>query len=87
MLALRNGISIAEIDDGMALLDEDSGEYFTLNPTAALVVRSLLGGLTPAHAAEELTREYAVDDDNAKRDVDELLSALKAANLLAPKAP
>lgn len=86
MLALRNGISVAELNDGMALLDEDSGEYFTLNPTAALVVRSLLDGRTPAHAAEELTREYAVDDDSAKRDVEELVDALKAANLLAPGA-
>ena len=84
MLELRSGISVAELDDGMALLDEESGEYFTLNSTAALVIRSLLGGGTPAHAAEELIREYAVDDGIAKRDVDELVTALKAANLLAP---
>jgi coenzyme PQQ synthesis protein D (PqqD) len=86
MLALRDGISVAELDDGMALLDEDSGEYFTLNPTAALVVRTLLGGGTPARAAEELAREYAVDDDSANRDVEELVTALQAANLLAPGA-
>jgi len=85
MLALRDGVSVAETDDGMALLDEDSGEYFTLNLTAALVLRSLLGGATPAHAAQQLTREYAVDDDSARRDVEELVSALQTAHLLAPK--
>jgi hypothetical protein len=86
MLALRDGISVAETDDGMALLDEDSGEYFTLNPTGALVLRSLLGGGTPAHAAEALTREYAIDENSAKRDVEELVSALQAANVLATGA-
>jgi hypothetical protein len=86
MLALRDGISVAETDDGMALLDEDSGEYFTLNPTGALVLRSLLGGGTPAYAAEALASEYAIDENSAKRDVEELLSALRAANVLATGA-
>jgi hypothetical protein len=86
MLALRDGISVAETDDGMALLDEDSGEYFTLNPTGALVLRSLLGGGTPVHAAEALASEYAIDENSAKRDVEELLSALRAANVLATGA-
>jgi hypothetical protein len=85
MLALRNGVSVAETDDGMALLDEDSGEYFTLNLTGALVLRSLLGGATPTHAAQQLTKQYAVNDDSARRDVEELLSALQTANLLAPQ--
>jgi hypothetical protein len=84
MLALRDGVSVAETEDGMALLDEDSGEYFTLNLTGTLVLRSLLGGQTPADAAKELTREYAIDDDSARRDVEQLLSALQAANVLAP---
>jgi hypothetical protein len=87
MLALRDGVAVAETEDGMALLDEDSGEYFTLNPTAALVLRSLIGGKTPTDAAQELASEYTVDDDNARRDVEELISALQAANLLAPRSP
>jgi Coenzyme PQQ synthesis protein D (PqqD) len=85
MFALRNGVSVAETDDGIALLDEDSGEYFTLNPTGALVLRSLLGGATPAQTAEQITTEYAVDGDSARFDVQELVSALQTANLLAPE--
>lgn len=85
MLKLRNGVSLAETEDGMALLDEDSGEYFTLNLTGTLVLRSLLSGATPTHAANELTRQYAVNDDSARRDVEELVSALQTAQLLAPE--
>lgn len=86
MLALRNGVSVAETDDGMALLDEDSGEYFTLNPSGGLVVQRLLDGASVRDAILQLTSEYAVDADTAKRDVEELLSALQTANLLAPGA-
>ena len=46
-LKLRPGVSTADTDYGTTLLDEDSGEYFTLNPTGALVLRTLLDGGTP----------------------------------------
>src|SRR2546425_1053219 len=35
MLKLRDGVSAADTDYGIALLDEDSAEYWNLNPTAA----------------------------------------------------
>ena len=43
MLQLRDGVSAADTEYGMALLDEDSGQYWNLNPTAALALRTLLG--------------------------------------------
>ena len=60
-LTLRPGVSTADTDYGTTLLDESSGEYFTLNPTAALVLKTLLGGGTREQAAQALTAEYAVD--------------------------
>ena len=39
-LKLRDGVSAADTDYGIALLDEDSGQYWILNPTAALALRS-----------------------------------------------
>ena len=35
-LKLRDGVSAADTDYGIALLDEDSGQYWNLNPTGAL---------------------------------------------------
>ncbi len=85
---LREGVFVAETEDGIALLDEDSGQYWNLNPTGALVLRRLLDGGTRDQAAEEVTNEYMVDIDSAKRDVDELVEALQAAKLIeaAPTA-
>jgi hypothetical protein len=35
-LQLRSGVSLVDTDYGIAVLDEDSGQYFNLNPTGAL---------------------------------------------------
>jgi hypothetical protein len=85
-LKLRDGVSTADTDYGMALLDEDSGQYWNLNPTAALALRTLLAGGTTAQAAKELTEQYAVDADTANKDVEDLLVELRSVGLLTGEA-
>src|SRR5215212_6714625 len=80
-LKLRDGVSTADTDYGIALLDEDSGQYFNLNPTAALALRTLLDGGTTAQAAKELAEQYAVDADTANKDVEDLLVELRSVGL------
>lgn len=79
---LRNGVLMVDTDYGMALLDETYGQYWNLNPTGALVLRTLLSGGTAAQAAQDLTEHYAVDAESASRDVQELVADLGAAGLL-----
>ena len=81
-LRLRDGVFLAEMEHGIALLDEDSGQYWNLNPTGALVLRKLLDGGTPEQAAEELAREYDVDLGSAGRDVQDLLGELRSGKLI-----
>ena len=81
-LKLRNGVSTADTDYGIVLLDEDNGQYWNLNPTAALVLRTLLDGGTPEQAVQELTGQYAVDADTASRDIQDLVSELHSAGLV-----
>jgi hypothetical protein len=81
-LKLRDGVSAAETDYGMALLDENSGQYWNLNLTAALALRTLLEGGTTAQAVQELSEQYAVDADTANRDVEDLLGELHSAGLV-----
>jgi hypothetical protein len=82
-LSLRGGVSTAETDYGITLLDEDSGQYWNLNPSASLVLRTLLGGGTAEQAATALTVEYDVDSGTADRDVADLLGELRSAHLVA----
>ena len=86
-LKLRDSVLVAEVEYGLALLDEASGQYWNLNPTGALIVQTLLAGGSPAHAAEELTRQYAVDTDTAHRDVQDLVRELQSAGLVEGEAP
>jgi hypothetical protein len=81
-LKLRDGVSAADTDYGMALLDQDSGQYWNLNPTAALALRTLLAGGTTTQAVRELTEQYAVDADTATQDINDLLGELHSAGLV-----
>jgi hypothetical protein len=81
-LRLRDGVSSADTDYGIVLLDEDSGRYWNLNPTAALVLQTLLDGGTTKQAVRRLTERYAVDAAAAGRDVRELVDRLHSAGLL-----
>ncbi|MFF1512151.1 lasso peptide biosynthesis PqqD family chaperone [Streptomyces sp. NPDC058326] len=78
---LRDGVHTAETDYGIALLDEDHDRYWTLNPTAAVVLRTLLDGGTPSDAVRTLTEEFDVDADSADQDVRELVGELCASGL------
>jgi hypothetical protein len=82
-LKLRDGVSTADTDYGIALLDENSGEYWNLNPTGALVLRTLLEGGTSTDAAQALAETYDVDAGTASRDVQDLLGGLRSAGLVA----
>ena len=82
MLKLRDGVSTADTEYGVVLLDENSGDYWTLNPTGALVLRTLLGGGTRQQAVQAVGTEYAVDQQTADRDVAELIDDLRAAGLV-----
>jgi hypothetical protein len=81
-LKLRDGVSTAETDYGTTLLDEDSGEYWNLNPTGVIVLRTLLEGGTPVQAVQQLAAEYAVDMETATRDVEDLVGGLRSAGLV-----
>ena len=79
---LRPGVLMTDTEYGIALLDEESGSYWTLNPTAAVIVRTLAGGGDVAAATEALVAVYGVDAATARTDVTDLLDALHTADLV-----
>ncbi|MBT2511225.1 lasso peptide biosynthesis PqqD family chaperone [Streptomyces sp. ISL-98] len=85
MIGLKPGVLLTETEYGMALLDQDSAEYWTLNPTAALVLQTLLDGQGTERAVAELISRYEdVDADLAARDVDRIVGELRSAGLVRP---
>lgn len=90
---LREGVSTVDTEYGVALLDEDSGQYWNLNPTGGLVLRTVVGGGTADDAARALVETYTVDFDDARRDVGVIIDELCSAGLVrddhaaAPRRP
>ncbi|MEU1917878.1 lasso peptide biosynthesis PqqD family chaperone [Streptomyces massasporeus] len=82
-MPLRFGdeVSTAETDYGTVLLDERVGSYWELNPTATLVVRTLLDGGEEADAAAALVREFDIDQAQALQDVETLVRELRESGL------
>ena len=81
-MKLRPGVFLVDVEYGTALLDEERGEYWNLNPTGALILETVLAGGTVDEAARALADEYAVDLGSAARDVEELLGELCSARLV-----
>ena len=81
-MKLRGGVFMAEVDYGAALLDEDSGQYWNLNPTGVLILETMLAGGTADEAARALAAEYDVEPETAVRDVEELVEGLSSAGLV-----
>ncbi|MEU5431960.1 lasso peptide biosynthesis PqqD family chaperone [Streptomyces sp. NPDC020719] len=84
-MALRFGpdVSTAQTDYGTVLLDERSGQYWELNPTATLIIETLLGGEDEAAATDALVAEFDIERERARRDVTHLVAELRASGLAA----
>ncbi|GAB3001950.1 lasso peptide biosynthesis PqqD family chaperone [Saccharothrix stipae] len=83
-LRIRESVSTADTEYGTVLLDERTGHYWQLNPTAAEVVRLLMAGRTPAEVVRALTEQFDVAEPQARQDVATLLDGLRAAGLVTP---
>ncbi|MFC7260702.1 MULTISPECIES: lasso peptide biosynthesis PqqD family chaperone [Streptomyces] len=80
-LRFGDDVSTAETDYGTVLLDERAGAYWELNPTATLVVRTLLDGGEEADAAAALVQEFDIDQAQALQDVETLVRQLRSSGL------
>ncbi|WP_018635645.1 lasso peptide biosynthesis PqqD family chaperone [Parafrankia elaeagni] len=78
---LRENVVRTRTEYGAVLLDERTGRYFTLNPSADLAVGVLAQGGTAEQAAQAVTEAYDVDDATARADVELLLGSLRTAGL------
>jgi hypothetical protein len=86
-MRLREQVSTAHTEYGLVLLDEDSGEYWNLNPTGSLVLRTMLDGGSADDAVRHLTEQYAIDAETARADVEDILGGLRSSGLVQEERP
>ncbi|MFK8907679.1 lasso peptide biosynthesis PqqD family chaperone [Streptomyces sp. YS-3] len=76
-------VSTAQTDYGTVLLDERSGHYWELNPTATLIVETLLAGKDETAAVDAVVAEFDIGRERARQDVTQLVGELRASGLAA----
>lgn len=81
-MKLAKNVVLCDTDHGAVLLDQGSGEYWTLNQTGALVVRLLLEGSSVDEAVDEVVELFPVDRSTAAADVADLLDQIREASLV-----
>ncbi|CAL9497800.1 hypothetical protein SUDANB108_03383 [Streptomyces sp. enrichment culture] len=81
-LRFEPDVSTAETAYGTVLLDERSGDYWELNPTATLVVTTLLAGGDETAAADALVARFDIDRARAEQDVVSLVRELRESGLV-----
>ncbi|MFJ3099051.1 lasso peptide biosynthesis PqqD family chaperone [Streptomyces hydrogenans] len=81
-LQLRPDIAIADLEDGVVLLDQRTGRYWQLNSSGAYTLRCILDGKSPAQAASEIAAHYGVESEVARADVAAVVEQLQSSLLL-----
>jgi hypothetical protein len=82
MYVLAPDIAAVDTEYGMALLHQVHGQYWSLNPTGVIVLRSALESGDPDHAVNRLMDAYDVDGKDAAEDVARLMDGLMKAGIL-----
>jgi hypothetical protein len=64
------------------LVDLNTKKYYQLNETAMLIWKGLERGLAPKQIAEEIVAGYEVTDEDAVRNVDEIVGKFQMYSLV-----
>ncbi|MFE3884973.1 PqqD family peptide modification chaperone [Streptomyces lydicus] len=81
MWRLRESAHPVLTDEGGALLDERTGRWTQLTPTASAAVMLLLAGTTEEEAAGQYAARYGIGFEQAAADVRTVAAALTAQGL------
>ncbi|HEY4186789.1 MAG TPA: PqqD family protein [Polyangia bacterium] len=72
------------IDEGLLVVDLDSGKTWKLNHVGAAVCRGLEQGADLAHITTELAGRYGMAIETVRRDVETLVDSLCKEGLVTP---
>ncbi len=73
------------LSDSGFLFDTRTGNTYTLSKTGTFLLRTLIAGGTWQELPTQLAATYEVDDETARRDVEQFSFRLKDLGLVAPE--
>jgi hypothetical protein len=91
-IEIQPNVQFVRVEGDFVLMDLAAGLYFGLDPVASHIWQSLSDHGDPARAAEELARDYEVDPEQARADIERWIAELETKGLVrrrlaAPAAP
>jgi hypothetical protein len=84
--ALKDGVAQQDVGDVRLLMDSHAGRYLELNASGAMVLDLLLTHRTPAQITDALVQQFAVQREQAARDVAAITEALCAQGIILAQA-
>jgi PqqD family protein of HPr-rel-A system len=64
------------------IFDPETGNSFVVNQTGLFILKKLREGLSEEEIIKQLTEEYEVDEDTARRDLYDFLEQLRIYGLI-----
>ena len=75
-------VTVREVDGEILVLDLRTNQVHQFNPTASFIWKRCAEGLTSQGIAAALAGEFEVDEETARRDVEETLDRFLSLKLL-----
>jgi hypothetical protein len=83
---IRSDVVTHDIDEGLLVVNLDTGKTWKLNHVGAAVCRGLEQGADVPRIAAELAARYGVPVETIRRDIDTLVADLHKEGLVEPLA-
>lgn len=83
IIAIKQGISTAEVDDEIAMIDAEQGKYYGFDSVASRIWRLIQEPKPFESIIEALMNEYDVSRQQCEEDVSELFERLYEEGLIS----
>jgi len=84
MLRISDAIRRTDTVDGGILLDVHHGQMFCLNVVGAKILELTQRGFDESRIADEISRDYGIDEADVRADVIEFIETLQKNHILQP---
>ncbi len=80
-IKLNSGLLIQKVVDEVVILEPDSGDYYTLNATGAIMLEMLQQGNSIGEISKQMSAEFDASASDIEHDLKQLLADLERNGL------
>ena len=81
-ITVRENALVQVVGDEMVILDAQSGQYYTLNEMATVILEQFKEGHSVAEVVDHVCNEYEVGESEVQEDIHSMLSTLIGKELV-----